>query len=211
MKTTTQNPESQSSMTPKRALELLVEGNRRFGQNVRLDRDLTQQVADTSTGQWPFAVVLNCIDSRTPAEFIFDVGLGDIFSVRIAGNFVNEDILGSIEFGCEVAGARLVLVMGHTHCGAIKGACDDVQLGHLTGLLAKLKPAVAKVAEPSEAGQRTSKNPDFVQSVARENVALTIAGLRERSSVLSKLEGAGSIQIVGAMYDVETGTVEFLG
>ena len=210
MKATTQNPDSQSSMTPARALEMLVEGNQRFRENVRLERDLPQQVADTSMGQWPFAVVLNCIDSRTPAELIFDAGLGDIFSVRIAGNFVNEDILGSIEFGCEVAGARLVLVMGHTHCGAIKGACDDVQLGHLTGLLAKLKPAVEKIAEPSDPARRSSKNPDFVQAVARQNVELTVAALREKSAVLRKLDDSGSIKIAGAMYDVETGTVEFL-
>ena len=210
MKAKTQNLDSQSSMTPAKALEMLIEGNRRFRENVRLDRDLPQQVADTSMGQWPFAVVLNCIDSRTPAELIFDAGLGDIFSVRIAGNFVNEDILGSIEFGCEVAGARLVLVMGHTHCGAIKGACDDVRLGHLTGLLAKLKPAVEQISEPSDPAQRSSKNSDFVQSVARRNVELTVTALREKSAVLSKLEGAESIKVVGAMYDVGTGAVEFL-
>lgn len=208
--TKTQNADSQSVMTPGHALEILAEGNRRFRDNRPLQRDLVQQVTDTSTGQWPYAVVLNCIDSRTSAELIFDVGIGDIFSARIAGNFINDDILGSMEFGCEVAGARLIVVMGHTHCGAIKGACDDVQLGHLTGLLAKLKPALAAVTQPTDPAQRTSQNSDFVQSVARKNVAITVAAIRARSSILKDLEDAGSIQIVGAMYDVGTGAVEFL-
>ncbi len=206
----TQNAQSQSAMTPARALEILAEGNLRFRENRPMARNLTQQVSDTSAGQWPFAVVLNCIDSRTSAELLFDVGIGDIFSARIAGNFINEDILGSMEFGCEVAGARLIVVMGHTHCGAIKGACDDVQLGHLTGLLAKLKPALAQVSEPSDPAQRSSGNSGFVQSVARKNVALTVAAIREQSSILNGLEAAGSIQIVGSMYDVETGAVDFL-
>ena len=205
----TQNADSQSSMTPEQALELLSEGNARFRASRRSDRDAKHDVKETAGGQWPFAVVLSCIDSRVSSELVFDLGIGDVFSARIAGNFVNEDLLGSIEFGCKVAGSKLVVVMGHTHCGAIKGACDDVQLGNLTSMLGKLKPAVAAVSEPAAADQRTSGNPAFVQAVAEKNVELTLDTLRERSPVLRELEDEGSIRIVGAMYDVESGAVEF--
>ncbi len=209
MMTMAQNAQTQAAMTPERALELLLDGNRRFREGRRAERDLLKQVESTRGGQWPYAIVLSCIDSRVSAELVFDAGIGDLFSIRIAGNFVNEDILGSIEFGCRVAGARLVVVMGHSHCGAIKGACDGVELEHLTGLLAKLQPAVEGVSTP-DAEQRSSGNAAFVQEVATRNVELTLAAIRERSAILRELESDGSIQMAGAMYDVETGTVELL-
>ncbi len=196
-------------MTPDNALQLLREGNERFARNLKANRNLLQQVNETRDGQWPFAVILSCIDSRVSAELVFDQGLGDIFSVRIAGNFVNEDILGSIEFGCKVAGAKLVVVLGHRHCGAIKGACDGVELGHLTTLLGKLEPAVEATPEPADPALRNSKNPEFVQAVAQKNVELTVAMLLERSAVLRAMREAGEIDVVGAMYDVESGAVEF--
>ena len=176
----------------------------------RPNRDLMRQVEETSTGQWPLAVVLSCIDSRTSAELTFDQGLGDIFSVRIAGNFLNEDILGSMEFACQVEGAKLVVVLGHSHCGAIKGACDGVELGHLTGLVAKLSSAVEGVADPAAAEECTSANGAFFQDVVTKNVELTVAAIRERSPILRELESAGTIRFVGAMYDVETGAVALL-
>lgn len=205
--TKTQDAASQAAMTPEQALEILLEGNQRFLDDRRLERDLGQQVRDTSGGQWPFAAVLGCIDSRVPAETVFDQGIGDLFNVRIAGNFVNEDILGSLEFACKVAGAKLVVVLGHTRCGAIQGACDSVELGHLTTMLQKLRPAVDSVAEPSDASQRTSKNADFVQAVATANVERTVAEVLERSAVLGEMAQAGDIRVVGALYDVETGKV----
>ena len=174
------------------------------------DRDLLEQVQDTRGGQWPFAAVLSCIDSRVSSELIFDQGIGDIFSVRIAGNFANEDILGSLEFSCKAAGAKLIVVLGHKHCGAVKGACDGVELGNLTQMLAKLQPAVNSVSEPSDASQRNSKNGDFVQAVAVSNVRMTIAKILEGSPVLREMQDAGEILVVGGMYDVESGTVEFL-
>lgn len=203
----TYDKDSQAAMTPDDALQALLEGNRRFRKNQVLQEDARQSVEATSSGQWPIAVVLSCIDSRTAPELILDQGIGDIFCARIAGNFVNEDILGSLEFGCQVAGAKLVLVMGHERCGAVMGACDDVQLGNLTSMLGKLKPAVTAVAEPSDPGQRTSANPAFVQAVANRNVELTLAAIREDSPVLSDLEQSGTIRIVGAMYDTGTGAV----
>ena len=205
----TQDKETQATMTPKSALEMLQAGNRRFLENSRAERNLPQQVQDTRDGQWPFAAILGCIDSRAPAELIFDQGVGDVFNIRIAGNFVNEDILGSMEFACKVAGARLILVVGHTHCGAIKGACDGVQMGNLTKLLEKLDPAVCGVESPAEEDQRTSGNPDFVQQVAELNVSQTIQQIRERSEVLRDLEADSAIGIVGAMYDVQSGSVLF--
>ncbi len=201
---------TQRSMTPADALRLLVEGNERFKGNLRADRNLLEQVNDTRDGQWPFAVILSCIDSRVPAELIFDQGLGDIFSVRIAGNFANDDILGSMEFSCRVAGAKLVVVLGHRHCGAIKGVCDGVELGHLTGLLGKLKPAMDAVSTPVESARRNSSNAGFVHAVARKNVDLTVESVLERSAVLREMLDAKEIDVVGAMYDVETGAVEFL-
>jgi len=208
--TSTQNASTQAAITPDEAVQRLVEGNQRFVENRRLDRDLLVQVEATRAGQWPFAAVLGCIDSRVPVEAVFDAGIGDLFSARVAGNFVNEDILGSLEFACKVAGAKLVVVLGHTHCGAIKGACDDVQLGNLTAMLAKLRPAVERVAEPADPAQRNSGNLEFVRAVTRQNVESTTAGVREKSPVLRELEEAGAIRIVGAIYDVESGAVEWL-
>lgn len=205
MRTHTQ--ETQSTLSPAKALEFLKEGNQRFQNNLKANRNLLQQVNDTSEGQWPFAVVLSCIDSRVSAELVFDQGLGDIFSVRIAGNFINEDILGSMEFACKVAGSKLVVVLGHSKCGAIKGACDDVKLGNLTALISKLKPAVNSVTEPKE--NRSSKNSEFVEKVAVSNVHMTMASIKKQSPVLKDMFDKGEIGIVGGMYDVETGMVEF--
>lgn len=204
----THTRETQASMTPAIAQQILREGNARFQANLKANRNLLQQVNETRAGQWPFAIILSCIDSRTSVELIFDQGLGDVFSVRIAGNFVNDDILGSMEFACKVAGSKLIVVLGHSHCGAIKGACDDVQLGHLTGLIEKLKPAVAASA-PEAPGPHDSGNAEFVQKVAATNVKLTAGLIRERSAVLREMLDAGQIDVVGGMYDVETGAVEF--
>lgn len=205
----TQTLETQQQLTPQGALELLKEGNARFRENVKAQRDLMQQVSETSDGQWPLAVVLSCIDSRTSAELIFDQGIGDIFSARVAGNFINDDILGSMEFACKVAGAKLVVVLGHSHCGAVKGACDNVELGLLTGMLEKIQPAVDEVTAPADAADRTSANPDFVADVARTNVLRNVAGVTSRSEVLREMAESGSIQIVGGMHDLASGGVEF--
>ncbi len=199
----------QVAMSPTLALQQLTEGNQRFRENRRLERDLQAEVRATSAGQYPFAAVLSCIDSRASAEIVFDQGLGAIFSARLAGNVVNEDVLGSIEFSCKAAGAKLVVVLGHTHCGAVKGACDGVQLGNLTNMLAKIQPALAATPEPADPAQRNSANAAFVDEVARKNVALAVESIREHSPVLRELEDSGAIEIVGAMYDVETGEVEF--
>lgn len=206
----THTKETQDSMTPADALQILKEGNARFCANLKANRNLLQQVNETRESQFPFAVVLSCIDSRTSAELIFDQGLGDIFSVRIAGNFVNDDILGSLEFACRVAGAKAVVVLGHTQCGAIKGACDGVQLGHLTDMLRKIQPALDCVRHPSDATLRTSANQEFVQSVALENVRRAVDLIPDQSNVLSEMKKAGEIEIVGAMYDVSSGAVDFL-
>jgi carbonic anhydrase len=204
------NRESQSQMTPEKALQYLVEGNKRFMESLSKNRNLLQQVNETSEGQWPFAVILSCIDSRTSAELIFDQGLGDIFSVRIAGNFSNTDILGSIEFACKVAGSKLVVVLGHSKCGAIKGACDDVKLGNLTSMLANIKPAVSAVKLPAEPQFRNSSNAEFVEAVAHMNVEMTMAEILENSDVLREMYENKEIGIVGGMYDVETGQVDFI-
>lgn len=204
----TQTQESQAKVTPAEALRWLKEGNARFVENRRLERDLPQQVEMTGSGQYPFAFVLGCVDSRVSPELVFDQGIGDIFSARIAGNFVNDDILGSMEFATKVAGARLIVVLGHSNCGAIMGACDDVQLGNLTGLLASLKPAVE--ATPAPAGTRSSANAAFVQQVAEKNVALALEAIAERSVVLNEMLQKGEIEIAGAMYDVDTGEVTFI-
>lgn len=196
-------------LSPARALELLKDGNERFRANLRANRDLLRQVNETHDGQWPFAAVLSCIDSRTSAELIFDQGLGDIFSVRIAGNVVNEDILGSLEFACRVAGAKAIVVLGHSRCGAIKGACDGVELGNLTGLLQKIDPAVEAVVSPTDPASRTSADPEFVEAVARENVQRGIDAILEQSSVLYEMQADGAIEIVGGMYCVSTGLVDF--
>ena len=197
-------------LTPSAALQILKEGNERFRANLRANRNLLQQVNETRDGQWPFAAVLSCIDSRTSAELIFDQGLGDVFSIRIAGNFLNDDILGSLEFACHLAGAKIIVVLGHSKCGAINGACDGVELGHLTGMLAKIKPAVAAVPHPIDPTERTSKNSEFVDAVARENVRRQVAAIPERSEVLRKLLDASKIDVVGGLYDIATGEVEFL-
>ncbi len=201
--------ETQAAITPEKAINLLKEGNSRFVANKEVERDLLQQVADTSTGQYPFATVLHCVDSRVSAELIFDQGIGDVFSIRIAGNFVNDDILGSMEFTCKLAGTRAIVVLGHTACGAVKGACDDAKLGNLTTLISKLKPAVEAVTEPSDASQRNSGNIDFVNTVAEKNVYMTIDNIRNQSPVLKEMEDNGEITIVGAMYDIKDGSVTF--
>ncbi len=205
MKTLTK--ELQSQITPKRAIEILREGNIRFMNNLKTNRNLLQQVNETSDGQHPFAVILSCIDSRTSAELIFDQGLGDVFSVRIAGNILNDDILGSMEFACKVAGAKVVVVLGHTKCGAIKGACDGVEMGNLTTLLSKIKPAVA--AEKITIENRNSSNAVFVENVAVINVKSTVELIKAKSPILNEMIEKGEIGIVGGTHDITTGEVVF--
>jgi len=202
--------QTQQAMSPDAALQALKDGNKRFVTNTQVSRDLMQQVADTSTGQYPFATVLHCIDSRVSAELVFDQGIGDLFSIRIAGNFVNEDILGSMEFATKLAGTKVVVILGHTACGAVKGACDDAKLGNLTGLLEKIAPAVSQVKDPTDAALRTSGNIDFVNRVAIKNVHMAIDNLRAMSPVLKEMEDTGHIKVVGAMYHIENGQVTFL-
>ncbi len=201
--------ETQASLTPRMALEVLQEGNGRFIKNLKAQRDLLGQVNDTREGQWPFATILSCIDSRTSAELIFDQGLGDVFSIRIAGNIVNTDILGSMEFACKVAGSKLIVVLGHTKCGAVKGACDHVEMGNLTELLSKLQPAVYSESETTAADKRNSKNGKFVENVATLNVKRSVKNIIERSFILEEMLDKGEIGIVGAMYNIDTGKVEF--
>ena len=202
----TQTKQSQAQLTPHKAKEILLEGNKRFVNSLRLNRNYLQQVNETSEGQYPFAVVLSCIDSRTSAELIFDQGLGDIFSARIAGNIVNDDILGSMEFACKVAGSKLIVVLGHTNCGAVKGACDHVELGHLSGLLHKIKPAVDAI---QYTGEKSSKNMEFVEKVAEKNVLNMLKEIPEKSPIIREMIEKEQIGIVGGMYNVETGVVEF--
>ena len=201
--------ETQSKMTPETSLEELKNGNKRFVDRQKLNRDLMQQVSETSNGQYPFATVLSCIDSRVSSELIFDQGIGDIFSVRIAGNFVNEDILGSMEFACKLAGTKLIVVLGHTACGAVKGACDHARLGNLTALINKIEPAVDAVNEPYDQSLRNSSNIEFVNRVAEKNVDMTISEIRSSSPVLNEMEKNGEIKIVGGMYDISSGLVSF--
>lgn len=196
-------------MTPEKSLQVLKEGNKRFQENLKTSRNLLEQVEDTSKGQYPFATILSCIDSRVSSELIFDQGFGDIFSVRIAGNFVNEDILGSMEFACKLAGTKLIVVLGHTSCGAVKGACDNAKLGNLTGMLDKIKPAVNAVSLPEESNLRNSKNIEFVNDVAKKNVELTIDRILKESDVLAQMKKDKDIDIVGGMYDIKTGAVSF--
>ena len=205
MKTLTK--ELQSAITPALALELLKDGNKRFVNNLKINRNLLQQANETSDGQHPFAVILSCIDSRTSAELIFDQGLGDVFSVRIAGNIVNEDILGSMEFGCKVAGAKIIVVLGHTKCGAVKGACDTVALGNLTGLISKIKPAVEQESVTSE--NRNSSNSAFVENVAELNVSLSVKNILLKSPIIADMVKNGDIGIVGGIHDITTGEVKF--
>jgi carbonic anhydrase len=199
--------ETQENLTPRMALETLKEGNQRFIKNLKAQRDLLGQVNDTREGQFPFATILSCIDSRTSAELIFDQGLGDIFSVRIAGNIVNTDIIGSMEFACKVAGSKLILVLGHTNCGAVKGACDHVEMGNLTELLSKIQPAVYQEKTTTE--NRTSSNKEFVENVAVINVRRSAEQIIERSYILEQMLEKGEIGVVGAMYNVKNGEVEF--
>lgn len=205
-----QTKESQAGITPEGAISLLKEGNARFLENKKADRNLLSQVSQTASGQYPFATILSCIDSRVSAELIFDQGVGDIFSVRVAGNIVNEDLLGSMEFACKLAGTKVIVVLGHTSCGAVKGACDDAKMGNLTVLLSKIKPAVEAVTEPKDPKMRNSKNLDFVDHVAEMNVNMTIEDIRRKSRVLQEMEEFGEIQIRGAMYDVKSGRVTFM-
>ncbi|WAC00885.1 carbonic anhydrase family protein [Lacinutrix neustonica] len=201
--------ETQATMTPAKSLQYLKDGNQRFQNNLKTNRNLLEQVNDTSDGQFPFATILSCIDSRVSAELVFDQGLGDIFSVRIAGNFVNEDILGSMEFACKLAGTKLIVVLGHTSCGAVKGACDHAEMGNLTKLIEKITPAVNAVKEPQDESLRSSKNLDFVDEVSKVNVKLTIERIHAESPILAEMEKNGEIKIVGAMYDINTGEVDF--
>lgn len=201
--------ETQATMTPEKSLQYLKEGNLRFQNNLKANRNLLEQVNDTREGQFPFATILSCIDSRVSAELVFDQGLGDIFSARIAGNFVNEDILGSMEFACKLAGTKLIVVLGHTSCGAVKGACDNAQLGNLTNMLSKIKPAVEAVTEPKDESLRNSSNLEFVNNVAEKNVQLTIDRILNESEVLAEMHNNGEIMIVGAMYDIKDGAVTF--
>ncbi|RFC35914.1 MAG: carbonic anhydrase [Candidatus Nitrotoga sp. SPKER] len=203
----THTKETQALLTPEMAFQILKEGNERFAENRTINRDLLGQLKDASDGQFPFAVVLSCIDSRTSAELVFDQGLGDLFSIRIAGNIVNEDILGSMEFACKVAGAKIIVVLGHSGCGAIMAACDDVKFGSFTVLVNKIKLAVARVREPI--ANRNSQNSEFVENVAMANVFLTIANIKHRSEVLREMLEKYQIAIVGGMYDTQTGKIEF--
>lgn len=205
----TLNKELQASITPLQAIEILKQGNQRFVNNLREHRDLLQQVNETRDGQWPFAAILSCVDSRTSAELIFDQGLGDIFSIRIAGNIVNTDILGSMEFACKVVGSKLIVVLGHSKCGAVKGACDHVEMGNLTELLAKLQPAVYEEKTVSNPAERTAANAQFVENVAAINVRRSVRSIVSRSFILEQMIEKGEIAIIGGMHNLETGAVEF--
>jgi carbonic anhydrase len=199
--------EQRDALTPGQIIQTLKEGNERFINNNLTARDHSAQVRKSANGQFPEAVVLSCLDSRVPVEDVFDRGIGDIFVGRVAGNFVNEDLLGSMEFGCKVAGAKVILVLGHEHCGAVKAAVDDVKLGNITAMLSKIRPVVEKV---SYEGDRTSKNAEFVQMVCESNVQHTMEQIRANSPILKEMEDSGLIKIVGAVYDMDTGVVTFL-
>jgi carbonic anhydrase len=201
----TQTKKTQEQLTPKTAHQILVEGNKRFSQNLKAQRNLYDQVLETSKGQYPFAVILSCIDSRVPVELVFDQGIGDMFSVRVAGNIVNEDVLGSMEYACKVAGSKIVVVLGHTRCGAVTAACQNVSLGNITSLLNKIKPAVDMIRDGEKEIDANS-----IEDVTVENVKLSIERIRKESSILSDMEKDGDIEIVGALYDVSSGLVTFL-
>lgn len=205
MKTLTR--EMQETITPSIALHLLQDGNRRFVNNLKINRNLLKQANETSDGQHPFAVILSCIDSRTSVELIFDQGLGDVFSVRIAGNIMNEDILGSMEFACKVAGAKIIVILGHSNCGAIQGACDRIEMGSLTALLSKIQPAIN--AEKTVIKNRTSSNHEFVEKVTAINVQRTVHAVMERSPILKELIEKGECGIIGGHHDISTGEVSF--
>ncbi len=201
----TQTKQIQENLTPKDAHRILAEGNARFVQNVKAQRNLKDQVFETSKGQYPFAVVLSCIDSRVPAELVFDQGIGDIFSVRVAGNIVNSDVLGSMEYACNVAGSKIVVVLGHSKCGAVTAACNNVQLGNITGLLEKIKPAVDDIKN-----DESPMDDEAIERVAARNVELAIDRIRNESPILADMEFNSQIEIVGALYDVNSGLVEFM-
>ena len=202
--------ETQGAMTPQSALKALKDGNQRFLNSTPVNRDLLGQVSDTQSGQYPYAIVLSCVDSRVPAEIVFDQGIGDIFSARVAGNSVNEDILGSMEYACKVAGSKLIVVLGHTSCGAVSAACDDVMLGNITTLLAKIRPSVAAVKEPTDPAERTSANKVFVNKVVEKNVELAIQNIHLHSAILKEMHENGEIDIVGGVYSVADGSVSFM-
>jgi len=204
----THSKDFRNNITPQIALQILKEGNERFIKNLKTNRNLLEQVNETAAGQSPFATILSCMDSRTSAELIFDQGLGDIFSIRIAGNVLNEDILGSMEYASKVIGTKLILVLGHTRCGAVMGACDQVQIGHLTSLLEKIQPAIQK--ETDTVANRDATNPEFVKNVTKLNVIHTMERIRLESPIIARLEKEGNIKIMGGIYDVETGVVSFL-
>ena len=201
--------ESQATITPAKALQILKDGNLRFISNLRFNRNLLQQANETRDGQWPFATILSCIDSRTSAELIFDQGLGDVFSVRVAGSVVSADVIGSLEFACRLAGSKLVVVLGHTACGAIKGACDHVELGNLTELLSKIQPAVYEERETQDASARNSRNAEFVEHVADLNVRRSVRTIVNRSIVLEQMIVRGELAIIGGKHDLPTGEVTF--
>jgi carbonic anhydrase len=201
--------ETQAVMTPELSLQALKDGNQRFINATQVVRDLNAQVDATSNGQYPFATVLHCIDSRVSAEHVFDQGIGDLFSIRIAGNFVNEDILGSMEFACKLAGTKVLVVLGHTACGAVKGACDHARMGNLTALINKIEPAVDAVELPENESMRNSSNIDFVNSVAAKNVEMTLNDIRNKSEILKEMEVNGDLIIIGGMYNIANGKVTF--
>ncbi len=205
----TQTADTQKALSTSDALSLLKEGNKRFLNNESINRDLLSQVKQTATGQYPFAAVVSCIDSRIPTEIIFDQGIGDIFNARVAGNFVNTDILGSLEFACKLAGSKVIVILGHTSCGAVKGACDHAKLGNLTAMLDHIMPSV-EATKTADGEERNSSNKDFVNRVAVENVNRTIAKLKSDSPVLNEMIEEGTVHIAGALYHVESGEVEFL-
>lgn len=199
--------EMRDSLSPQKILSLMEEGNQDFINGNWIQWDYLYEQQKTATGQYPAAIILSCIDSRAPAEIIFNLAIGDAFNARVAGNFLNTDIAGSMEYACKVAGAKVILVMGHTNCGAVKGAIDNVQLGNLTSMLKNIKPAIEAVQNIE--GERNSKNKAFVNAVARKNVLLTMQDIQKTSPVLKEMEDKGGIIIAGSMYDVETGKVEF--
>jgi carbonic anhydrase len=200
--------ETQANLSPELALEILKEGNVRFVSNIKAHRNLLQQVNETSEGQFPFAAILSCIDSRTSAELIFDQGLGDVFSIRVAGNILNDDILGSMEYACKKAGSKLVVVLGHTGCGAIKAACSNaVALGHIATLINKIKPAIQRESETKT--DRTASNKTFIRNVTKNNIFLVLQQIRAQSEVLAEMEETNQIKIIGGLHDIETGKVVF--
>ncbi|GAB4163720.1 MAG: carbonic anhydrase family protein [Winogradskyella sp.] len=201
--------EEQSKLTPDSVINSLKEGNDRFVSNDLTARDHTVQIRKSTNGQYPKAVILSCLDSRIPVEDVFDKGIGDLFVARVAGNFVNEDILGSMEFGCKVAGSKVILVLGHEHCGAVKAAIDDVKLGNITAMLTKIRPVVEKLSADYD-GDKTSSNEKFVHMVCEHNIIKTINDIREKSPILKEMEEDGEIKIIGGVYDMDTGKVDFM-